>query len=92
MRSMGRFEIMGHTDYYWRMIAREPERWEITDDECQWILDNRFDGEFFQQTKDNYWQFNVYAPELGYTVRVIMTEDGKNLHNAFNADKPIGRR
>ncbi len=44
MRFMGRFEITGHTDYYWRMIAREPERWEITDDECQWILDNRFDG------------------------------------------------
>ncbi len=87
MRVMRRFEITGHTKYYWRRKLERPERWEITDDECQWVLDNRFDGEFSQQY-DGKWKFTVYVPVLGYRVRVIMLADGKTLHNAFDPDRP----
>ncbi len=87
MRDMERFEITSYTGYYWRRKLERPERWEISDDECQWVLDNRFDGEFFQQY-DEKWNFTVYVPALGYRVRVIMLGDGQTLHNAFDPDRP----
>ncbi len=89
MRGMGRFEITGQTRHYWEKKAEYPERWEITEDICQWVVDNRMNGEFEKRESNGYWRFVVYVPELGYRVRVILLEDEHTLHTAFNHDKPI---
>ncbi len=74
-------EVTGHHDHFIENYAEHEERWEITDDHIQYVLDHAEAG-FFEKQPDGLWKFKVFVPDLGYVMRAIITPDGK-IHTAY---------
>lgn len=71
------------TSYFERRVLNNPRRIRdgITRELCEWAVANYTERE--QQPEDNRWRY-WSKPEGGRLyLRVIVTEDGTGLHNAF---------
>lgn len=87
-----RFRIRGISRYYWQTKAREPERWEITEDVCQRVIDRAYEGNgFFEQQANGRWWFTAYSQDLDYWVVVILEEDEETLFNAYENESETDR-
>lgn len=74
-------KVTGHDTHFIKNYAEHEERWEITDDHVQYVLDHAEEG-FFERQSNGLWKFKVFVPDLGYVLRTIIAPDGK-IHTAY---------
>lgn len=71
------------TSYFERRVLNNPRRIAdgITRGLCEWVVDNYEERE--QQDEDNRWRYWARPEGRRRYLRVIVTEDGTGLFNAF---------
>lgn len=71
------------TSYFERRVLSNPRRISdgITKEMCEWVVENYTERE--QQPEDNRWRYWARPEGRRLYLRVIVTEDGTGLHNAF---------